>query len=760
MLLLWKKRESVQNKKKLEDCWDERHQVQSIDEGEIHSWERCDENGDVEGGDSDVSPRWRKSDSAGETIQVEGDEERGVNVESGESVFGERIVGIESNNGNVIEVSPQYTVCDDESKEEKSRDVQNNGGSVDSWDEASATGRLEYEMHMDNEEGWNMGLRSLKSLGSEAEEVISTEFEGLERELGKTEPKMRIKREMKWGKKISTVHRTEGVEDQLSTKIRDVKKKSWWDNINNWYVKKFDSIQGQQNEEEIIFLEDSEFPFHERNDEEIDLRRNDEWENETKLGNFAMSTQRTQESLIYESLENTSESESEMTIGLQDDHMDLHAYMEMQQNQKPTRRRKILRRLINSQSQLSLSTECEEVAALSLIKQNPIMMKRREYGDGSNELWPCGKPGRKKEIRSAKVQALLNEIESCGASNESSKDTYQLCVLEEISLDEPCSEKFSLHVERGHSTIQNEKGDANKLCEKRKVTRQQTCVSKEGWSKCDVGGMKTLRAIGKSNTNNEVPSASFLTMTEQCKQTLPKAIYIVDAQKLNMRSKLMNTIPWRDTNTVRGGNGGKVNTNIFLSQLNDINEACLQQRANGHVAKTRDQDLFSGLKQQTNASEVVRILESDANSVNNTINAMKQQESDSNSQVKSQSMRQHLSFLPKQSQNNVMLNHKSYLRKARARMSIHCQDMNRSPVICAQSFMKFSLSGERKILPNELRMTSVEKEKNCQVTGFKDGTELANAKSIEGKSEADPSTYPTGCPNNYFDCLNKPNIKS
>ena len=178
-------------------------------------------------------------------------------------------------------------------------------------------------------------------------------------------------------------------------------------------------------------------------------------------------------------------------------------------------------------------------------------------------------------------------------------------MLEEISLDEPCSEKFSLHVESGQSTIQNEKGDANKLCEKRKVTRLQTCISKEGWPKCNVGDMKTLRAIGKSNAINEVPSNSFLTMIKQCKQTIQKAIYIVDDQKLNTRSELMNTIPWRDANTVRGGSGGKVNKNIFLSQLNDIDEACLQQRAHGHVAKTRDRDLFRWLKQQTNASEAV-----------------------------------------------------------------------------------------------------------------------------------------------------------
>ena len=57
-------------------------------------------------------------------------------------------------------------------------------------------------------------------------------------------------------------------------------------------------------------------------------------------------------------------------------------------------------------------------------------------------------------------------------------------------------------------------------------------------------------------------------------------------------------------------------------------------------------------------------------------------------------------------------------------------------------------------------MTSDVKEKNCGVTEVKDGTEAVNDKSNEGTKKADPSTYPTGCPNNYFDCLNKNNTKS
>ena len=57
-------------------------------------------------------------------------------------------------------------------------------------------------------------------------------------------------------------------------------------------------------------------------------------------------------------------------------------------------------------------------------------------------------------------------------------------------------------------------------------------------------------------------------------------------------------------------------------------------------------------------------------------------------------------------------------------------------------------------------MTSDVKEKNCRVTGIKDGTEAANDKIIEDEKEAGPSTYPTGCPTNYFDCLNKTNVES
>jgi len=227
-----------------------------------------------------------------------------------------------------------------------------------------------------------------------------------------------------------------------------------------------------------------------------------------------------------------------------------------------------------------------------------------------------------------------------------------------------------------------------------------------------------------------------------------------------------------EVETFRGSSGSRVvkQANGFFHQVIVVDEASLQQCAHVHDEKKRNRDPVTSCKQLQHISNALpqvqsqqkrsqRILESDANSVNSTINAMKQQENDSNSHVKSQSMQQHLSFLSKQSQNNVMLNHKSYLRKARARMSIHCQDMNGSNVICAQSFLKFSLSGRVK-LTNELRMTSVEKDKNCQVMGFKDGTELANEKSIEGKNEVGPSTYPTGCPNNYFFILNKTNIKS
>jgi len=240
-----------------------------------------------------------------------------------------------------------------------------------------------------------------------------------------------------------------------------------------------------------------------------------------------------------------------------------------------------------------------------------------------------------------------------------------------------------------------------------------------------------------------------------------------------IQRSIIRTRQKEEVETFRGSSGSRVvkNANGFFHQVRVVDEAGLQQCANVHDEKKRNRDPSTSCKQLQQISNALpqvksqqkrsqRILKTDANSVISTINAMKQQESDSNSHVKSQSMWQNLSFHSKQSRNNVMLNHKSYLRKARARMSIHCQDMNRSHVICAQSFMKFSLSGERGKLTNKLRMTSVEKEKNCRVTGFKDGTELANEKFIEGKQEVGPSTYPTGCPNNYFDCLNKTNIKS
>jgi len=558
----------------------------------------------------------RKSDSTGETILVEGGEERRVHMNSGESDFGEQIVGIESNNGNDMEVFPQYTLCDDGSKEEKYRDVEKKGGSLDSWDEASDIGILEYEIHMDDEDGWNMGLRSLQSLGSRAEEVISTKFGGIVSDLEKEEPDLGMKREMTWEKTISTVQRTDDDEEQLSIEIRKMKKKSWWENINNWYVTKFNSIQGQRNdeidsskEEEIIFLEDSELPFHTRNCEQIDLQGNDEWKNEIRMGSFALSTHKTQESLIFESFGNTSESESEITIGLQDNHVDIDAYMKLQQNQKPTRRQKMLRKLINSQSHQSLSTKCEEETALSSFKTNPLMMNRREYDDESNKSWTCEKMGRRTAIRSEKVKAILHEIESCGTSDVSSEETYRLCVLEEISLAEPCNAKLSLHVASGCSTTQTKKIDENKMCEERQATRTQICISREEWTKYNVGDTKIISARGKSNEINEVLSTSFLTKIEKCRQTIPTAIYIVDEQKLHTRSEPKNPLLWNDevkhknrerANTVRGGSGGKVTKNIqeFLSQLKEINEACPRQRTHELVAKTRDRDLFHWLKQQ------------------------------------------------------------------------------------------------------------------------------------------------------------------
>jgi len=252
-------------------------------------------------------------------------------------------------------------------------------------------------------------------------------------------------------------------------------------------------------------------------------------------------------------------------------------------------------------------------------------------------------------------------------------------------------------------------------------------------------------------------------------ETSPQVIH----ENCNADSSIIRPKQKEEVETFRGSSGSRVvkQANGFFHQVRVVDEASLQKCANAQDEKKRNRDPTTSCKQLQHISNALpqvksqqkrsqRILKTGANRVNSTIKAMTQQESDSRSDVKRQTLRQNLSFQSTQSRNNVMLNHKSYLRKLRACTTINCQNMDRSHVICSQSFMKFSLSGERGKLPNELRMTSVEKDQNCRVTGLKYGTELANEKFIEGKKEVGPSTYPTGCPNNYFDCLNKTNKKS
>ena len=409
--------------------------------------------------------------------------------------------------------------------------------------------------------------------------------------------------------------------------------------------------------------------------------------------------------------------------------------------------------LINSATQEALSF-ITPVVNFCRWNRNVRSYSDREEGKTSPDV---EKSSAKRGQRSMRVRDILREIDSC-SSISSDSEIGEMCELEEI--DSMCHERDEMCVIERQSTttsfIETMSGltlsdPANNLMERR-------------------GLIKLFEKHEESEEKNNETN----WMRKENKQTygIPKEIKVQLGPHAIQRS-IIRTRQKEEVETFRGSSGSRVvkNANGFFHQVRVVDEADLQQCANMHDEKKRNRDPSTSCKQLQHISNALsqvksqqqrsqRILNTEANNLNSTINAMKQQECDSNNNVESQSMRQNLSFHSKQSRSNVMLNHKSYLRKARARMSIHRQDMNRRHVICAQSFMKFSLSEERGKLTNELRMTSVEKEKNCQVTGFKDGTELANEKFIEGKKEVGPSTYPTGCPNNYVDCLNKTNIKS
>jgi len=184
----------------------------------------------------------------------------------------------------------------------------------------------------------------------------------------------------------------------------------------------------------------------------------------------------------------------------------------------------MLRRLINSHSQQSMSTICEDEKVLSLYRY-PLMVNSRECDDELKESWTSEKVDLRNAKRSARVKAILNDIDSCGTLDESSEDSCQLCVLEEISLDEPCTETIPLHVEGGRSIIHNEKDIDNRICEQR-----------------------------NSNAVREVITNPFLKKTKISsakKMIVPNAIYIVNGRKHECTREMKKAKPWKDDNKKR-----------------------------------------------------------------------------------------------------------------------------------------------------------------------------------------------------------------
>jgi len=88
-----------------------------------------------------------------------------------------------------------------------------------------------------------------------------------------------------------------------------------------------------------------------------------------------------------------------------------------------------------------------------------------------------------------------------------------------------------------------------------------------------------------------------------------------------------------------------------------------------------------------------------------------------------------------------------------------CAPDDPSDVICAKKILKFSQSsGNNTSMQNEMTSDS-EKIGFCE-TGLVAGIECKKINLTDGNLDVDPSTYPTGCPKNYSDSLNKNKVKS
>ena len=88
-----------------------------------------------------------------------------------------------------------------------------------------------------------------------------------------------------------------------------------------------------------------------------------------------------------------------------------------------------------------------------------------------------------------------------------------------------------------------------------------------------------------------------------------------------------------------------------------------------------------------------------------------------------------------------------------------CVPEDPSDVICVKKFLKFSQSrGNKTSMQNE--MTSDFTKIGFRETGLVARIECKKLNSTDGNLDVDPSTYPTGCPKNYFTSLIKSHTKS
>jgi len=237
-----------------------------------------------------------------------------------------------------------------------------------------------------------------------------------------------------WNMGLSGLQDNEDDIEQVSIEVERTRKQSWWKNM---FVKKIQTKNAKgsneyekEQKEEIIFGETIDIPLREKNWEDVVLDTANKWTHGRRMESTPINTQQSIESLTYESLGNTSESESTNTLAKnEDDILEFDEYIKMHQHKTPTKKQEILRRLLNSQTQPSVSTLCEKEKTSSIIVRHSILREMKENTSVERRWCNRGRTGRREEvhgrIRSKKVREILDGIESC-TLNESEGESYHL----------------------------------------------------------------------------------------------------------------------------------------------------------------------------------------------------------------------------------------------------------------------------------------------------------------------------------------------